>query len=75
MLFLDIDEIFDRIKEIEGYRFDKQVSAKLGIKSITNHRHRQSVPLAPLIEYALRNKVDLEYLFFGYKRKNLKVSL
>ena len=62
-----IREVLDRVKEIEGVEFDKEVATPLRMseRNLASYKERGSMPWEQLKTYALWRGVSLEWLVNG----------
>lgn len=69
-LELPLREILERLKEIEGLKYDREVGDLLQIKKSTldQYKVRDRVPVKQLINYCKTRGVSLDWLFFGLGR-------
>ena len=60
-------EILDRLKEIEGAKFDSDVAVPLEItkRNLANYKERGSIPWDKIFTYCRKNKVSMEWLVNG----------
>ncbi len=69
---LDTREVLDRIKKMKGFKTDTELSKDLGIKYITLRTwlQRNTLNYSVIIEYAIKNNIDLNLLF----NKNIDID-
>lgn len=60
--------ILNRIKELEGLEYDKDLAAlfKMSEKALEAQKSRDTVPWERLVEYSREKQVSLEYLVNGH---------
>ncbi|WP_151946626.1 helix-turn-helix domain-containing protein [Aliarcobacter butzleri] len=63
------EDIFIRIKEVMGFKFEKELSEFLGMspQSLGTVKKRGTIPFEKIIEKSIGN-YNLEYIFFGKGR-------
>lgn len=66
----DQKEIFNRIKEVMGFKFEKELSEFLGMspQSLGTVKKRGTIPFEKIIEKSIGN-YNLEYVLFGLESK------
>lgn len=66
---LNQEDIFIRIKEVMGFKFEKELSEFLGMspQSLGTVKKRGTIPFEKIIENSIGN-YNLEYIFFGKGR-------
>lgn len=64
---MTVDQVFDKIREIDPVdsKGDAAIARKLGLSKSAPGQSRvnKTLPYAPLVEYSLKNGVDLNWLF------------
>lgn len=67
---ISVRDVLDRIKEIEGFRYDKEVGELLGVKTSTldQYKVKKRVPLKQVVAYALERGASLDWILFGRGR-------
>ena len=69
----NVDEIIEKIKDIISLQkgnskvFDKDVAFALGMScnKLATSKSRNSIPFEEILEFSLRYRVDVNWLFFG----------
>jgi len=62
---IDINSVLDKLKEFFNIKNDKDLSIKLGFKesTVNSWRQRNTLNFQKVIEVAIKNNIDLNYLF------------
>ncbi len=65
----EVEKVLLRMKELLVLKNDTQLAKFLDIKSLNNHKQRNSIPYSEIIEKAELGKYHLDYIFLGIGKK------